>query len=540
MKKRILAACIASMVILSACSAPADDTNGSTDTNNNSSTSTDTGDTGSDEFEVTYPIQGSDGITMSYWIPLNSGAAKYITNYSEALVWQETVVRTGIELEFIHPTIGDEANQFNLLIVGGELPDIMQQNAYYAGGAEASVNDGVAIDMTPYIQTYAPDYYGWMEKDVDLYKQLTNADGQFSAFGSIKYSLPPWTRISIRPDVMEDLGIDKIPETIADYEAAFDLMLEAGMTPYILPTTGYDLMFSRPFDADDGFHLDASGNVVYGQIQEGFKEYVTLMNEWYEKGYISTDFVSLSSDDRNAMFDTKQLGVYQSAIGYTYSRAVMGDYDVTPLPYPRLEEGQAIDFLEGSVSKGEGLWTSVSTQCEEPEIAIQFLNYAYSDEGADLYNYGVEGLTYNVLENGEYEFTDYMLFNEEIDRNGAIYMFKMHTMPKYAETDTKANPNIVFDPKSVEYREMYSDDTSITDKMVLPPLQLSQEANDERAKILTEVSTYVNEMILKFITGATPLDEWDSYVAQVEAMDVARAVELTQEAYDNYSSKTLP
>ena len=44
-------------------------------------------------------------------------------------------------------------------------------------------------------------------------------------------------------------------------------------------------------------------------------------------------------------------------------------------------------------------------------------------------------------------------------------------------------------------------------------------------------------MILKFIVGAEPLSGFDGYVAQIKAMGMERAIELTQAAYDRYMAK---
>ena len=199
-------------------------------------------------------------------------AAKHITNYAECEVYQEMMKRTGVNLEFIHPAQGEEKTQFNLLVASGDLPDILGQMDYYAGGSDASVKDGISIDLNEYVKEYAPDFYKAATSDIVVYRDLVNQDEEFFAFALIKDRMPPFERLNVRKDVMEELGIEEIPETIADYEAAFEKMKAAGMTGFCLPTNGYAIQFSRPFDVMNGFQLDADGKVIFGQVQEGFKQ----------------------------------------------------------------------------------------------------------------------------------------------------------------------------------------------------------------------------------------------------------------------------
>ena len=38
------------------------------------------------------------------------------------------------------------------------------------------------------------------------------------------------------------------------------------------------------------------GEIKFGPVEDGFKDYITLMHDWYEKGYIEADFISDNSN----------------------------------------------------------------------------------------------------------------------------------------------------------------------------------------------------------------------------------------------------
>jgi putative aldouronate transport system substrate-binding protein len=54
---------------------------------------------------------------------------------------------------------------------------------------------------------------------------------------------------------------------------------------------------------------------------------------------------------------------------------------------------------------------------------------------------------------------------------------------------------------------------------------------------MTDITTYTNEMVLKFIIGATPLSEFEKFVATCKSMGIEEAVSITQGAFNRYQQK---
>ena len=51
---------------------------------------------------------------------------------------------------------------------------------------------------------------------------------------------------------------------------------------------------------------------------------------------------------------------------------------------------------------------------------------------------------------------------------------------------------------------------------------------------MIQVDTYAQELMLKFITGAESLDYYDTYLQELDARGMQRAIEITQNALDRY------
>ena len=57
------------------------------------------------------------------------------------------------------------------------------------------------------------------------------------------------------------------------------------------------------------------------------------------------------------------------------------------------------------------------------------------------------------------------------------------------------------------------------------------------ATINAAVSTYVKEETTKFIMGLRDLNEFDSYVESLKGLNIDRALEIEQAAYERYLAR---
>ncbi len=55
----------------------------------------------------------------------------------------------------------------------------------------------------------------------------------------------------------------------------------------------------------------------------------------------------------------------------------------------------------------------ITTACQEPEVAMQYVNYCYTEPGKDLVAFGVKDLTYTKDADGKIAYTDLMTKNPD-------------------------------------------------------------------------------------------------------------------------------
>ena len=492
----------------------------------------DTGEPGT----VTYPLSADGSIKFKYWAQIQGTVLPFISNYSRHPVYQEIQKQTGVSLDFIHPTSGQEVNQFNLMIASGDLADLMQNAHHYPGGITKGYEDGAFVDLTPYLKEYAPDYYRLINSNPIVQKQVY-LNGKVIAFYKMTFldHAIPYIRPVIHNDWLKEFGME-IPETYDDWEMYFKNIQnkKPGVQPMFINFNSGEVqnLWTGAFDFVSGWYV-VNGKIMHIANAPRYRDFLAKMSEWYEKGYLSRD-VSLTTQQVYALFDAGKLGGYCETVDNAFSRSTANPAFVpVSAPNPRLHKGQKLHtgIPNWPVDPGISMTTVISAQCRDIKNAMRFLNFAYTEHGSNIYNYGIEGLSW-TLENGTPRFTDFMMNNSEKTVAELNNIYRVHIAPKLCEPDTNAHLSIVKLPGARDFRLRWSDDPDIDDSYrlltgVIPPAQL-----EEYNSIMADINAYIGEMKMKFIVGAEPLYNYDAYLKRLDSLKLERAREIQQAVYD--------
>lgn len=491
-----------------------------------------------------YPMEGNPELIC--WCELYPLTAPYVTNAADIPGVLELGRVTGTRLSFIHPAKGQAKDNFNLLVAGGDIPDIMYMSKY-AGGEIAALEDGVYADLTDYVEKYMPNYWKYLSEDDEFRKLSTLDDGRVIAIYNFKDMVEPfWWRTQFRADLLEEFGMAE-PCTIAEYEAFFDKVLETHpeIVPFSLPNDGINGAFMCAWDigiiqrdncAD--FYV-ADGKVQSGYYAPEYAEYLALMNKWYEKGYISKDFMS---EDPTNLFQTGKVACVTGNGYEMFPTCKELGIPITCGRYARFNEDDRIHTLRHYWhNNGGGTFVSGKVNEDRLKIILTFLDYGYTEEGILTYNFGTRGYTWDeVDENGYPLYNDFMLNNDKYNIAHAESMLKVHgyAFPRWRYGDGICMASNQKDPENWAYRARWGDDETVDDSYGLPPFVLSAEDNERRAEIMNNVETLAKEMTLKYITGAADLSKFDQeYTQRLKSFGIEEAIAITQKGYDAYLAK---
>lgn len=473
--------------------------------------------------------------TLTVFMPIEANLQDYISDWNETPYFQRLEELTGVHIDFVQPAWSAAKETLNMLMISGELPDIIMCSNYYPSGSYQAVLDGYYVDIAPYLEEYAPDYWKLIRQNDGIWRDATDNDGVISTmFRIMTDPNPAWMRFVIKQETLDTLEVTEIPVTIGDWDSLFAKMKAADIIPFMLVNTGYDEKFIGAYGVRQDFYQE-DGVVKYGQVQEGFRQYLELMHGWYEKGYISNDFVSSSNND--TLFAVGEIGTYDKPIVAAYNFGKAEGYTVRSTPYPRQTADQFLHWdlyktslVNKTVDFGN---VSVSGSCKQIELAVKWLNFMYTDAGAEVANWGTEGLNYEIVD-GQRSYLPVMWDYKGISQEGMNYYFKLHNAATITPPDTVCHANLLKSPEANAIRMEFDDDPLLDSSLFLPAVSLTEEESETKTSIMNDVDTYADEMVLKFIIGTEPLSNWDNYVKTVETMKLADAIAATQAAYDRY------
>ena len=502
-----------------------------------------------DESIMQYPVE--NGGTVSMYVGFPSISAKYYQSWDEDITVKQIEEDTGIDIEFVHFASGQSKENFNLLVVSDSLPDIIVYgNDYYAGGASAAVADGVFLDLTPYMDEYAPDYMYLMNNNDMFWRTATTDDGSIYSIYAYKDIQAPWyDRAQFRGDWLEEFGMD-IPTTFADYEAYFQAVQEKypDVSPYNLEENGIEQHFLGSFDcgtvSNGGRFFVRDGQIQHTFLQPGFEDYLTMMADWYSKGYIDKDFTTITDEDTEFCAGNTAFVVGNTDGIYTKG-AEMGIKSVTA-PYPRVNEG---DIYHGDIVyfPQNGIPTNISAKSKNVEQALQLLNYGYTKQGSAVHCFGDPDTTWTWSDEvyDEYqttipEYTDYALNCPDYPMSDIEYTLRLHvSWCKYRYGDDVMMIRNVADPDCWAYRAKWGDDETADAAYAMPTLVFSTDAATEIGTLITNINTYAEEKVLQYITGAADLANYQTeFVDEVKKLGIERVLELYQETYDALLAKS--
>ena len=494
------------------------------------------------EGEVTLPLT-DEPVTLRLWMPMDANFSAISSNYNDSEFFKELERRTGVHIEFETPAVGEESTAFNLMIASEELPDIICWASLYPEGLDAAVEDGYFLDLTPYIDTYMPNYSKARKKDEYTEKATITDSGRIAAVYSV-YTEPqaPWIGLQVRKDWLDELGLD-VPVTYDDWEEMLTAFKEkkGAYAPFALGSLGNTIFgeLSSGFGATHDF-MNVNGTVVYGPITDGWRQYLSRMADWYKKGLINPDYMTagafivdtelVSSNQTGAWYSMYTMPSLYEKISEDKNMYIIG---VKP---PVVYEGDEINIRKATAYLGSTC-TAISAESKHKEIAMKWLDYLFSEEGSLLANYGILNDTFVYNDEGK------PVFNEKISNNAdglsvsqAMCYYTLVPDNLACAYDWTRELSIV--PQKDQ--EMMAIWGSVGESYVMPAsLSHTSDESKELAAIYTDISTYVNECTNKFITGVLDVNgsDWDTYVANVKSMNIDRCIEIKQAALNRYNER---
>ena len=534
-KRRLMAAAMAAVMLtgtLAGCSAKSE----------TSGTEAAKGEAGASQAQTEETLEGSlvSKEPKEFTVFLNFNNMPFDSNWQ---VWQEAAKRTNVSLKgTISLSNSNEEEAFNLMMSSGNLADII--GYVDASSLEKLGRDGGMIPLNDLIKEHAPNIQKVLDEDARFRQTAYSLDGNI-------YQIPKNQELKaaefwwIRQDWLDKLNL-KAPTTVDElHDVLYAFRNE--------DPNGNGLKDEIPlFDRagwkqpDEYLYLwDTSlefyprdGKMKYEPLEENFKTGVSNMIKWYQEGLIDPEIFTRGASSRDTLLGGDLGGCthdWVSTANYnsTLQETIPG-FQMVAIAPPADQNG----VVKERVSRYPGVGWGISSQCKDPVTVIKFMDYFFTEEGSDLMNWGIEGDTFTRDADGSKHFTDTVLQSEltpigYLRSIGAQYRIGMCQDGDYEYATMKED--------GIEANKLYNGHDEWFDDS-LPPyldgkmaLKYTSDDETEYKNIMASIKPYVDEKFQSWIIGVNDFDsEYDTFIKELKARGIDRALEINQKAYDTF------
>ena len=334
---------------------------------------------------------------------------KFLMSFSENGGRATQIIETmfemaGVEGELIQVPSASYSEKLNATLASGNLPDIVNMDETTMNGW---IDEGALLPMDDVLDECAPNVKNILNES-DMKGLIHPADGQLYGIPYI-LRLPAQRTMGVRRDWLDKLGLDA-PKTIAELEAVLTAFKENSkklgadlVIPYAGLLSPFYMMYGIMESGEQGmWTLDADGNYISRFDHPNYRECLEMLNRFYMNGLIDPEYFSRNTDENAvySLFNNNNAG-----IGFPYSTRLR---EVTEL-LQQTDKNAVFDYMEpitgvdgekrilGRVVFGSRNCITIAAE-DKKEECMKFLDWAYSKEGEILWNYGLEGVHYDMVD----------------------------------------------------------------------------------------------------------------------------------------------
>lgn len=485
--------------------------------------------------------------------------------------WYEE--RTGVHIEWITAPQGNAMEVLNLMLAGGDLPDII-----LGAGLKPEVEEmygsteHMFVPLNDLIEQYAPNFKALLAERPEILDVITAIDGNIYGLPSIQdcYHCTYPQKMWINQSWLDKLNL-KTPTTVDEF---YDVlvafrdqdpngnglkdeipMVAAKETEgWYQSATGY---LMNAFVYDSGIYVPvkdyvtADGKVDTSINKDGYREGMRFMNKLYSEGLLYPDSMTMNADSIKTLTLAEEELVGAAPGGHL---AMFLDVVTNPERYRHYTALAPLAGPDGTrnvssfpfspISAGEFV---ITTANKYPEASMRWADDFYNYTTQMWRSWGAEGTAWRVAEAGEVGldgetpalFKTLIPFDEQAQNehwswlgiefaDNAYWNGTNVTTPDMDLYSADGFEKLLWEETEAKYEpyktEQYAE---------LPPLRLNSDENDELAMLQVQLKNYIEASRADFIIGNLNVDnDWDAYVSTLEDLGLSRYLELKQGAYD--------
>ncbi|MFH5183695.1 hypothetical protein ACHHV8_14295 [Paenibacillus sp. TAB 01] len=444
----------------------------------------------------------------------------------------------------------------NLMFASNDLPDFVMRANLSPQLITSYAAAGQIIPLDPLIEAgYAPNLAALMKENDGIRKSITSADGHIYSLPNISEADGRISSSWINKKWLDKLGL-QMPTTTDELYKVLKAFKEQDpngngkadevpISGYKEGNKNYGDQFIKSFYGSWGFggnsgiiapfmDVDDQGKVRYIATDKTFKDMITFFNKLWQEGLIDKEILSQDMKQEIAKIDDERVGYVAKGNNNLWMGKNRNNYVQNPV----------LKGIDGKV-----YWTGISPKVRDlgsfvitsknpnPAATLRWGDHFLSEEGTALARLGIEGVTYTIGSDGFYKLKDEFAKNPNgltVDEALSEYtIFQGGGIPQ--RVTQKVDQSAAVLPEMIANKDVIRPNLVPDAKLMIPTF--TEKENIELSTYATDIEAYTDENIVKFITGAQPLSEWDKYVSTLNKMQLDKYLAIYQAAYDRWNQK---
>ena len=502
-----------------------------------------------------YPIV-NDKITVTgvfFASPVqNYGAPEDISYWNKL----EEVTNIHIDWEIVDAT---ETSSVELYFASGTLPDFIHNGVDVTRQSTYGVEGGMFYDVSGLIEEYMPNMMEWAQEYPEMLKVIRQINGAIYTMPRLQVaSTSAQSQMFFRTDYLEKVDME-VPTTPDELYNVLKAIKDAGLTQDSAPLFPYlneghlnsqveGFLFPAFGESIDSFFADdGNGKVVYNKTSDQYRRYIEYMAKLYAEGLFEPEYFTIDGATFSARMKEGKLAFSTSMADLQPENFEDGKIHIDCLAPLTSEYTDKQQTRASNYFSSIGGAISAKSKYVEELLRMFDINYAKEevvpDSGLNCLsqNLGLQGVTWDYVDNSD-GMQGYEIFLPDDWKESQWTYSTLHNT--WAQCYSICLLQDVVSAK--EGTNAYARETGMIKNNIpyavipFPDTMMPYTAKEssEMTQKLTDLTSYVNQMRAKFITGVEPITDasWDAYVNQVKNMGLEDILKIKQAAYDRWNA----
>ena len=335
---------------------------------------------------------------------------------------------TGVKINWIEVVDADIQETIRRALISGETPDIVLWWFADTAMLQTFGSAGTILPLNDLIENYTVNAKAQLEADPKLKAFMTSQDGNIYTLWNVQsnenemiwnkqFLFMPWFE-----KYSEATGA-QLPETLDEYRAMLEYFRDNDMNgngdksdeiPLVLEmgATGERCLHQLL----NAFGIKASNDAQFCVLDDGtytlvyehprYREFLTEVQQLYADGIIDPEFVTRYLAEvyptmSGNLAGSEFIWAEQQAV-HTETLNASGDEDALYLSCAPITGPYGDQWIQMRQGLTPNWCITVKAEQEgKVENILKFWNWQFSEEGRRLYNYGLEGYTYDIVDGVE-------------------------------------------------------------------------------------------------------------------------------------------